>query len=79
MHPVWPPQAFPTAQTHPGYGWQRLPQLPSVIWAVVPAVGGARHLYVYSERTGETYEKRCQRPGMAPIHAAVLDFARQHG
>lgn len=70
---------FPTASSHPAYPWQRLPQLPSVVFAVVPAIGGARHLYVYSERTGETYQKRCHRSGTAPINATVLDFARQHG
>ena len=70
---------FPTAVSHPMWSWQRLPQAPHVVWTVIPAVGGARHLYVYSERSGQTFEKRCHRPGTAPLHAAVLDFARQHG
>lgn len=71
--------SFPTLATHPNLPWQRVPQLPSVVFAIVPAVGGARHLYIYSERTGQTYEKRCHRPGTAPMNAVILDFARQHG
>lgn len=70
---------FPTARTRPDLPWRRLQDAPWVVYAIVPAVGGARHLYVYSERNRQTYEKRCHRPGMAPVNAAVLDFARQHG
>ncbi len=69
---------FPTAVTHPTYRWQRLPELPTVLFAAVPVVGGARQLYMYSERTGQTYEKRCHGND-ARVRTIVLTFARQSG
>jgi hypothetical protein len=69
---------FPTAVTHPAWPWKRLPALPAVVFAAVPAVGGARQLYMYSERTGQTYEKRCHGDD-ARVLAIVTTFARQSG
>jgi hypothetical protein len=70
--------AFPTALTRPDLPWQRFPALPSVVYVSVPAVGGALHLYVYSERTNETYERRCHR-GKDALHQYVAWFAQQYG
>lgn len=70
--------AFPTPITHPKYNWQRLTGQPTTIFAKVPTRDPERTwLYVFSERTGETYERLCSNP--ARMNAAIVDFARQYG
>lgn len=46
---------FPTARTRPGLP-SAVCKTPWVVYAIVPAVGGARHLYVYSDETGTSVE-----------------------
>lgn len=69
--------SFPTAITHPSYRWQRLQGQPTTVFAFVPAHAERFWLYVYSERTGQTYERLCSDPKRANL--SIVDFSRQYG
>lgn len=71
--------AFPTRETQPTWPWVELPPAPGIppgiVYALLPWSGGAKHLYVYSKRTGHTYEKICQR-GPEGVRATLAQFAQ---
>jgi hypothetical protein len=76
-------------QTYPALPWQPLvfrantargPFVANYPWvkvALVPLHDDTTMIYAYSERTGQTYQRPCSTPGMAPFRA--VDWARQHG
>lgn len=81
-----------TPQSHPTLPWKRLVNpaaqidFPWIVFAVTePRVANAQaHVYIYSERNGQTYDRPCAAatPGPGnPLGAArwALWFAQSHG
>lgn len=68
--------AFPTRATHPRLGWQTPADAPWIHYAIVTK-GAGLYIYVYSTRSGATFERPCSHRRMAL--ARVADFARQYG